>query len=143
MALRDAVDAARCLGQRYGAGAGRSSTRLLDRHAGARGIVQLRRAVDLWTAAPNRRRRRARDLLLIACGISATAAQIQVCDVGYFIGRIDMGYEECKVGVEYDGPQHWTDPRRHARDIDRHAELHARGWMIMRVSPTYCATGPT
>jgi very-short-patch-repair endonuclease len=48
--------------------------------------------------------------------------------------RIDMGYDEFKVGIEYDGVQHWTDPRQRQRDIDRHAELLARGWVIVRVS---------
>lgn len=45
-----------------------------------------------------------------------------------------MGWTKWKVGVEYDGPQHWTDPKRHARDIDRLAELQAEGWIIIRVS---------
>lgn len=45
-----------------------------------------------------------------------------------------MGYEEFKVGIEYDGMHHWTDPRQHRRDIDRLAELVARGWLIIRVS---------
>ena len=30
-----------------------------------------------------------------------------------------MGWPEWKVGVEYDGEQHWTDPNRHAEDIER------------------------
>ena len=54
--------------------------------------------------------------------------------MGYFIGRVDMGWREWKVAVEYDGPQHWTDPGQHARDIDRLAELQAAGWIIVRVS---------
>jgi very-short-patch-repair endonuclease len=45
-----------------------------------------------------------------------------------------LGYEEFRVGIEYDGPQHWTDPKRRARDIDRQAELEAEGWIIIRVS---------
>ncbi|HSS23641.1 MAG TPA: DUF559 domain-containing protein, partial [Mycobacterium sp.] len=35
---------------------------------------------------------------------------------------------------EYDGAQHWTDPRIRANDIDRTAELERRGWRIIRVS---------
>lgn len=38
------------------------------------------------------------------------------------------------MGVEYDGAQHWTDPRIRAKDIDRVAELERRGWRIIRVS---------
>ena len=50
------------------------------------------------------------------------------------VARIDMGWEEWKVGVEFDGAQHWIDPRQRTRDIDRMAELEARGWTIIRVS---------
>lgn len=50
------------------------------------------------------------------------------------LARIDMGWEEWKVGVEFDGAQHWTDPAQRTRDIDRLAELEARGWTIVRVS---------
>ncbi|ETZ97530.1 hypothetical protein I547_7016 [Mycobacterium kansasii 824] len=48
--------------------------------------------------------------------------------------RIDKGYEELRVGIEYDGPQHWTDPEQRDRDIDRYTALHDLGWTIIRVS---------
>jgi very-short-patch-repair endonuclease len=50
------------------------------------------------------------------------------------VGRIDMGWDNWKVGVEYDGKQHWTDPAIRDRDVDRQAELEALGWRIVRVS---------
>jgi hypothetical protein len=74
-------------------------------------------------------------LVLIDAGLPRPQTQIVVCDdFGDPFARIDMGYEEWKVGVEYDGIQHWTDPARRAYDIDKHAELLARGWRVMRVS---------
>jgi len=45
-----------------------------------------------------------------------------------------MGYRDLRVGIEYDGPQHWTDPAQRQRDIDRHWALVALGWVIIRVS---------
>jgi very-short-patch-repair endonuclease len=36
--------------------------------------------------------------------------------------------------VEYDGPQHWTDPSRRTRDIEKYALLAERGWTIIRVN---------
>jgi very-short-patch-repair endonuclease len=58
-----------------------------------------------------------------------------VCDdFGYPFARIDMGWAEWKVGVEFDGAQHWIDPAQRTADIDRYAELAARGWVIIRVS---------
>lgn len=53
---------------------------------------------------------------------------------GEHVRRIDMGWPEWQVGVEYDGPQHWTDPEIRAKDIDTQAELEAMGWRIVRVS---------
>lgn len=74
-------------------------------------------------------------LLLIAAGFPRPQTQVVVVDeYGSFVGRIDMGWGELKVGVEYDGPQHWDDPEQHARDIDRLADLAAQGWLIVRVS---------
>jgi very-short-patch-repair endonuclease len=45
-----------------------------------------------------------------------------------------LGWEQWKVGVEFDGAQHWLDPAQRTWDIDRLAELEARGWTIVRVS---------
>ena len=45
-----------------------------------------------------------------------------------------MAYGDVKVGIEYDGPQHWTDPAVRQRDIDKQFELTALGWIIIRVS---------
>jgi very-short-patch-repair endonuclease len=53
---------------------------------------------------------------------------------GAVLARIDLGWEEWLVGVEYDGAQHWTDSRIRANDIDRTAELERRGWRLVRVS---------
>lgn len=45
-----------------------------------------------------------------------------------------MGYLRWKVGVEYDGPQHWTDPSIRNRDLERRARLSALGWRIVHVN---------
>jgi very-short-patch-repair endonuclease len=50
------------------------------------------------------------------------------------LARIDMGWERWLVGVEYDGPQHWTDPWIRANDIERTVTLESRGWRLVRVS---------
>lgn len=108
---------------------------LLERHRGARGIVQARRAIELMDGGAESPPETTVRLMLIAAGFPRPETQIVVLDAhGKFVGRIDMGYREYKVGVEYDGPQHWTDPNQHARDIDRLAELAAQGWVIIRVS---------
>jgi hypothetical protein len=108
---------------------------LANSRRGARGMVQLRRVIELMDGGAESPQETRTRLLLIAAGFRKPQTQILVVDeYGSFVGRVDMGWEEYKVGVEYDGPQHWTDPDQHARDIDRLHELAAQGWVIVRVS---------
>jgi hypothetical protein len=104
-------------------------------HPGARGLLRLRRVlplVDGGAESPQETRTR---LVLIDAGLPRPETQIVVFDdYGEFVARVDMGYRELRVGVEYDGPQHWTDPEIRARDIDRSAALLDLGWTIIRVS---------
>lgn len=106
-----------------------------EQHGGARGIVQLRVALDLvdpGAESPQETRTR---LVLVKAGLPPERTQIDVYDrYGYHVGRVDMGWESWKVGVEYDGEHHWADPRQRARDIDRIVELEGVGWRIVRVS---------
>jgi len=108
---------------------------LIDRHGGARGLMQLRRVlqmVDGGAESPYETKTR---LMLVASGLPRPQTQIEVRDEwDAVLARIDMGWEEWKVGVEFDGAQHWTDPAQRTWDIDRLAELEARGWTIIRVS---------
>jgi hypothetical protein len=106
---------------------------LIERHRGARGVVQLRRVLDLaddGAESPQETRLR---LLLISAGMRPSQTQIEVFDYGQQIGRIDMGWPEWKVGVQYDGIQHWTDPKQRTRDIDQNVEYQDLGWRIVRV----------
>ena len=107
---------------------------LVVAHRGARGMKQLRQAlplVDAGAESPQETRTR---LLLIEGGLPRPQTQIVVRnDWNWVLARIDIGWEEWLVGVEYDGPQHWTDPRIRANDIDRTAELERRGWRLVRV----------
>lgn len=104
------------------------------RYPGARGMKTLRKAlaaVDGGAESPQETRTR---LLLTRDGPAPERTRIEVFDpCGRFVARIDMGWERRRVGVEYDGRQHWIDPAVRRRDIDRQAELEALGWRIVRV----------
>jgi hypothetical protein len=108
---------------------------LVDIHRGARGLKQLRRVlplVDAGAESPPETRTRQ---LLIAAGLPRPHTQIEVLNAwGRVFARIDMGWPEIRVGIEYDGSQHWTDSRIRSNDIDRAAELSRRGWIVIRVS---------
>lgn len=94
-------------------------------------MKQLRRVlalVDAGAESPQETRTR---LALIAGGLPRPQTQIMVQDDwGRVLARIDMGWKEWLVGIEYDGPRHWTDPRIRANDIDRTAKLEHRGWRL-------------
>jgi very-short-patch-repair endonuclease len=106
-----------------------------DLHRGSRGLAQLRRVLDLMDGGAESPQETRTRLLLVRSGLRKPQTQIVVRNrYGVPFARVDMGYEECKVGVEYDGPQHWTDPARRTADIDRYAELGEIGWRMVRVS---------
>jgi hypothetical protein len=108
---------------------------IAEAYPGARGMGQLRKtlqSVDGGAESPQETRLR---LLLIGSGLPRPTTQIPVKnDYGKVVRRIDMGYPEWKVGVEYDGEQHFTNPNDYADDIERLEFLAAKGWSIVRVS---------
>ena len=74
-------------------------------------------------------------LALINAGLPRPETQIEFRDrYGRVRVRVDMGWREWKVAVEYDGVQHWADKQQRAWDIDRIAMLEASGWVVVRVS---------
>ncbi|BBZ58312.1 hypothetical protein [Mycolicibacterium phocaicum] len=106
---------------------------LAERHPGVRGLRQLGQVLDLADyggESPQETRLR---LLFTDNGMRPTHTQIEVFDGRYQVGRIDMGWPEWKVGVQYDGIQHWTDPNQRTRDIDQTVEYEDLGWRIIRV----------
>lgn len=70
-------------------------------------------------------------MILIRGGLPRPECQIQFPELRI---RVDMGWREWKVAVEYDGVQHWTDAAQRSWDIERVALLEAAGWTVVRVS---------
>lgn len=117
-------------------------------HPGVRGLERLRNVLPLVDGGAESPQETIARLALIDAGLPAPQTQLEIFGrYGEFVARIDMDYREVKVGIEYDGPQHWTDPAVRQRDIDKQFELTALGWLIIRVSrdllryrrPTYVA----
>jgi hypothetical protein len=108
---------------------------LADQRRGARGVRLLRQTlklVDGGAESPQETRVR---LLLVRAGLPPPETQIEFTDeFGDVRVRVDMGWREWKVAVEYDGVQHWSDRYQRSWDIDRIAMLEAAGWIAIRVS---------
>lgn len=108
---------------------------ITERYPGARGIRQLRTTFDLVDGGAESPQETRLRLLLVESGLPRPVTQIPVKnDYGKVVRRIDMGYPEWKVGVEYDGEQHFTNPDDYANDIERLEFLASKGWIIVRVS---------
>ena len=108
--------------------------RIADRYPGARGIRRLRTALDLADGGAESPKETELRLLLVRDGLPRPVTQIHVVKQGHKPRRIDMGWPQWKVGVEYDGEQHFSDPDDYADDIVRLEFLAAQGWIIVRVS---------
>lgn len=105
------------------------------RYPGARGIRNLRLALDLADGGAESPQETRLRLLLVRSGFSRPVTQIPVTNQwGRVVRRIDMGWPDDMVGVEYDGEQHFTNPDDYAKDIERLEFLANRGWKIVRVS---------
>lgn len=70
-------------------------------------------------------------LLLVRGGLPRPETQIEFPELRI---RVDLGWREWQVAVEYDGVQHWNDRRQRSWDIDRIALLEEAGWVVVRVS---------
>jgi hypothetical protein len=108
---------------------------LMRRHRGTRGLRQLESAlvlVDDGAASPKETWLR---LLLIRAGFPRPQTQIPVLTPdGLRRYYLDMGWEDIKLAVEYDGDQHRVDPIRFAYDVRRLEDLHELGWIDVRVT---------
>jgi Protein of unknown function (DUF559) len=107
---------------------------LVQRYPGRRGIRQARATLDLVDAGAQSPRETWLRLLLIQAGLPRPQTQIPVRDeFGDIIAYLDMGWEDMKIAVEYDGDQHRSDRRQYIWDIRRSEHLERLGWIVIRV----------
>ena len=103
-------------------------------HKGARHSRRLRVAlplVDGGAASPKESWLRLR---LIDAGLPVPTTQIPVIERGYWpFAWLDLGWEEYRVAVEYDGDQHRKDRRQYVKDERRMRRLAALGWIVIKV----------
>lgn len=104
-------------------------------HRGARGLNRLIQVLDLVDGGAESPWETRTRLIVVRAGFPTPKTQLVVRNrFGDFIARLDMGWEDRKVGIEFDGAQHWTSAHQRTRDIDRATELADEGWRIIRVS---------
>ncbi len=71
-------------------------------------------------------------LMLIDDGLPVPSTQVRVSD-GCNEAFLDLGYEEPKVGLDYEGAHHSAQRRRYVRDIGRSEFIESQGWIDIKV----------
>lgn len=107
---------------------------LAERYAGRRGIVQAREAIGLYDAGAQSPKESWLRVVLIEAGLPRPQTQIPVLnELGSVFAYLDMGWDDVKVAVEYDGEQHRSDRRQYTWDVRRLETLERLGWIVVRV----------
>ncbi|CAN5643942.1 DUF559 domain-containing protein [soil metagenome] len=108
---------------------------VMVRHPGVRGLRRLRETLQFVDGGAESPYESLTRLLLIQAGFPRPATQIEVLDeAGMIFARLDMGWRQWKVGVDFEGAQHWTKPEQFTKDVHRYARLPELGWMDVRVT---------
>ncbi|HET6732967.1 hypothetical protein [Mycobacterium sp.] len=107
---------------------------LADRYAGRRGIRKARSVLVLVDSGAESPRETWLRLLVIRNGFPRPQTQIPVYDqYGALIAVLDMGWEDVKIALDYEG-EHHRNPVRFNKDIRRHDDVTDLGWTDIRVT---------
>ncbi|HEX5256143.1 MAG TPA: DUF559 domain-containing protein [Mycobacterium sp.] len=107
---------------------------LAERYPGRRGIVRARKAIALFDGGAQSPKESWLRIVLVEAGLPPPQTQIPVTDeFGDLTVYLDMGWEDVKVAVEYDGEQHRSDRWQYTWDIRRAEMLDRLGWIVIRV----------
>jgi very-short-patch-repair endonuclease len=108
---------------------------IADRYKGHRNIRRARKALDLVDAGAESPRETWLRLLLIEADYPRPRTQIPVYgEYRELVAMLDMGWEDVKIALEYEGDHHRTDRRQFNRDIARFEALPDLGWIVVRVT---------
>ncbi|OBG91525.1 hypothetical protein A9X05_11380 [Mycobacterium sp. E3298] len=107
---------------------------LLERYRGRRGMKAARVALGLVDGGAQSPKETWLRLLLIVAGFPAPQTQIPVLNEwGCVVAYLDMGWDDIKVAVEYDGDQHRSSRYQYVKDVRRLETLERHGWIVVRV----------
>jgi hypothetical protein len=113
----------------------RSMARDLAEYKGSSRLSAVLRLADPGAASPGESWIR---LAAVDTGFPRPRTQIPVTGPRGDPFYIDLGYEEFRVGMEYDGEQHHTGPYARARDEGRRRWLaREKGWEIIPVTKDF------
>ncbi|SNS61811.1 Protein of unknown function [Geodermatophilus saharensis] len=104
----------------------------LDRADGVRGVVRARQGAPLLTPLAASRPESLIRYWLVSSGLPDPVPQQPVVDRrGRTVAHADLGYEQWRIALEYEGRQH-AERRQFLRDLDRYSLMAAHGWLVLR-----------
>lgn len=104
----------------------------LGRADRVRGVVRARACAPLLSGMAMSRPESLIRYWVTTSDLPTPQAQIPIPDRrGVVRAHADLGFEEWKVALEYEGRQH-ADDRQFGRDIDRYSLMAADGWVTLR-----------
>jgi hypothetical protein len=104
----------------------------IARAAGTRGIVVARETGPLLTPLAASRPESLVRYWLTVSDLPTPRPQIPILDRwGREVAHADLGYEEWKVALEYDG-RHHAETRQFGVDLERYSLMAAGGWLLLR-----------
>ena len=107
---------------------------LIGRYRGRRGLRAAKVSLALVDGGAQSPKETWLRLLLVGAGFPRPQTQIAVSNQwGWVEAYLDMGWEDIKVAVEYDGDQHRSSRAQYVRDIRRLEMLERMGWIVVRV----------
>lgn len=105
---------------------------LAARYPRARGIRLALIALDLVDGGSQSPKETWLRLLLIDAGLPRPRTQIEVRE-GRNVAFIDMGYDEPRVGLDYEGKHHSTQRGQYVHDIGRAGLIERQRWIDIKV----------
>ncbi len=109
---------------------------LTDRYRGRHGLKAARAVLELVDGGAQSPKETWLRLLLTDAGFPRPQTQTQIAvynEWGWAEAYLDLGWEDIKVAVEYDGDHHRSLRTQFAKDIGRFEMLERRGWIVVRV----------
>ncbi|WP_445167226.1 hypothetical protein ACTXG7_25975 [Mycolicibacterium sp. Dal123E01] len=106
---------------------------LAKRHPHVRGLKQLAGIlplIDGGAASPQETRLR---LLYVDGGLPRPTTQVPILEGWEAVRILDLGWEEFRVGSEYDGDVHRTNRRAYVKDVRLRPKVESLGWAVDHV----------
>jgi hypothetical protein len=108
---------------------------LADRFTGRRGIRRARTVLDLVDPGAESPQETWLRLLVIRNDFPRPQTQIPVYDeFGVLVAVFDLGWEEMKIAMDYEGEHHRINRRRFNHDIRKAETVAELGWLDIRVT---------